>query len=100
MSWALTMEFRVQFLDRSGIVVREFHAYARNAAGAMNLVKDVDWPPGAVLLRILDARVARSAVGKGEGVIYAPATSPIGSGVGTLVGRGKRYAGTDSAARY
>jgi hypothetical protein len=49
------MEYRVQFLDRSGTVVREFHAYARNAAGAMNLIVDVDWPPVAIRLRILDA---------------------------------------------
>jgi len=50
----LTMEYRVQFLDRSGSVAKEFHAYARNAAGAMNLIVDVDWPPRAVRLRILD----------------------------------------------
>jgi hypothetical protein len=49
------MEYRVQFLDRSGTVVREFYAYARTAAGAMNLVVDVDWPSSAVRLRVVDA---------------------------------------------
>jgi len=49
------VEYRVQFLDRSGSIIKEFHAYARDVAGAMNLIIDVDWPPGAVRLRVVDA---------------------------------------------
>jgi hypothetical protein len=36
------MQYRVQFLDRSGAVVREFYAYARTVADAMQLVIDLD----------------------------------------------------------
>jgi hypothetical protein len=50
----LTMQFRIQFLDRSARVIRELHADARNAASAIELVRDIDWPPRAVTLRVLD----------------------------------------------
>jgi hypothetical protein len=48
------MQFRIQFLDGSARVIRELHADARNAAGAIALVADIDWPPRAVTLRVLD----------------------------------------------
>ena len=48
------MRFRIQFLDGSARVIRELHADARNAARAIELVRDVDWPPRAVTMRVLD----------------------------------------------
>ena len=48
------MQYRVQFLDRRANVVRELTADARNAVGAVALVEDIDWPPHAVSLRVLD----------------------------------------------
>jgi len=48
------IRYRVQFLDGSATVIRELHADARNVAGAINLVADMDWPPRAVTMRILD----------------------------------------------
>jgi hypothetical protein len=49
------MQYRVQFLDGSASVVRELTADARNAVGAIALVTDIDWPPRAVSIRVLDA---------------------------------------------
>jgi hypothetical protein len=48
------MQYRIQFLDRRTNVVRELTADARNAVGAVALVADIDWPPHAVTLRVLD----------------------------------------------
>jgi hypothetical protein len=48
------MQFRVQFLDGSARVLRELFADTRNAVGAIGLVADVDWPPRAVTMRVLD----------------------------------------------
>ncbi len=48
------MQFRIQFLDGSARVIRELFADARNAVGAIGLVADVDWPPRAVTMRMLD----------------------------------------------
>jgi hypothetical protein len=48
------MQFRIQFLDGSERVIRELAADARNAAGAIALVADVDRPPRAVTMRVLD----------------------------------------------
>ncbi len=48
------MQFRIQFLDGSARVIRELAADARNAVGAIALVADVDWPPRAVSMRVLD----------------------------------------------
>ena len=48
------MQFRIQFLDGSARVIRELHADARNAASAIELVRDIDWPPRAVTMRVLD----------------------------------------------
>ena len=61
------MQFRVQFLDGSARVIRELHADARNAVGAIGLVRDMDWPPRAVTMRVLDVdgREVHSAI-KGD----------------------------------
>ena len=48
------MQFRIQFLDGSARVIRELAANARNAVGAIALVVDIDWPPRAVTMRVLD----------------------------------------------
>jgi hypothetical protein len=58
------MQFRVQFLDGSARVIREMFADARNAVGAIGLVADVDWPPRAVTVRVLDmdGREVHSAI--------------------------------------
>jgi hypothetical protein len=49
------MQYRVQFLDGHTNVIRELTADARNAVGPIALVADIDWPPNAVLIRVLDA---------------------------------------------
>ena len=48
------MQYRIQFLDAAANVVRELSADAHNAAGAIALVVDPDWPPNAVTMRVLD----------------------------------------------
>ena len=48
------MQYRIQFLDGRANVIRELTADARNAVGAIALVTDIDWPPRAVSLRVLD----------------------------------------------
>jgi hypothetical protein len=49
------MQYRIQFLDGSANVLREWSAYARSVAGAVSLVVNTDWPPRAVTMRVLDA---------------------------------------------
>ena len=49
------MSFLVQFLDASGTIIQEMHADAWNAAGAIALVKGIEWPAAAVRMVILDA---------------------------------------------
>ena len=49
------MQYRVQFIDRSTSVVREWSVSARNVASAIELLADADWPPRAVTMRVLDA---------------------------------------------
>ncbi len=49
------MQYRIQFLDGSAEVIRELFTDARSAAGAAELVADLDWPPRAITLRVLDA---------------------------------------------
>ena len=49
------MQYRVQFLDGRANVIREITADARNAVGAIALVTDIDWPPHAITIRVLDA---------------------------------------------
>jgi hypothetical protein len=48
------MQYRIQFLDRRANVIRELTADAQNAVGAIALVTDIEWPPHAVSLRMLD----------------------------------------------
>ena len=43
-----TVQFRVQFLDASGTIIQEMHADTWNAAGAIELVKGMEWPARAV----------------------------------------------------
>jgi hypothetical protein len=50
----LTMKYRIQFLDVAATLIREWIADARNAASALELVADIDWPPRAVTMRVLD----------------------------------------------
>jgi hypothetical protein len=45
------MQFRIKFLDGPARVTREMFADARNAAAAIDLVRDIDWPPRAVTMR-------------------------------------------------
>jgi hypothetical protein len=61
------VRFRVQFLDRTANVIREFSADTRNAAGAVAFVAEIDWPPRAITMRVLDpdGREVHSAT-KGE----------------------------------
>jgi hypothetical protein len=49
------VQYRIQFLDRSATVIREWSANARDFAGAIELIVDADWPPRAVTMRVLDA---------------------------------------------
>jgi hypothetical protein len=58
------MQFRIQFLDGSARVLREWSAYARSVAGAVSLVTDIDWTSRAVTIRVLDAngREVHSAI--------------------------------------
>ena len=49
------MRYRVQFLDASAQVIRELFADARSAAGVVELVAEMDWPPHAVSIRVFDA---------------------------------------------
>ena len=49
------MQYQIQFLDGRANVIRELTADARNAAGSIALVRDIDWPPHAVTIRVLDA---------------------------------------------
>ena len=61
------MQYRIQFLDGRANVVLELNADARNADGAIALVANIDWPPRAVTMRVLDAdgREVHSAI-KGD----------------------------------
>ena len=49
------MQYRIQFLDAAAAVISELIADARSARGAIALVADLDWPPHAVTMRVLDA---------------------------------------------
>jgi hypothetical protein len=61
------VQYRIQFLDGRASVLRELTADARSAASAIELVADLDWPPRAVTMRVLDldGREVHSAI-KGE----------------------------------
>jgi hypothetical protein len=64
------MQYRIQFLDGSANVLREWSANARSVAGVVSLVTEFDWPPRAVTMRVLDAngREVHSATKGGHGV--------------------------------
>ncbi len=49
------MQYRIQFLDSSANIIREWSAGAQSVLGAIKLVVDADWPPRAVTMRVLDA---------------------------------------------
>jgi hypothetical protein len=49
------VQYRIQFLDRSANVIREWSANAGDVAGAIKLIVDADWPPSAVAMRVVDA---------------------------------------------
>jgi hypothetical protein len=53
-SLTLAMQFRVQFLDSSARLIREHVADARNPVDAIALVVNLDWPPRAEIMRVLD----------------------------------------------
>ena len=48
------MQYRIQFLDVIASVILDLVADARDAASAIALVVDLDWPPTAVSMRVLD----------------------------------------------
>jgi hypothetical protein len=48
------MQYRIQFLDGMAIVIVDLIADARNAAGAIAFVADLEWPPHAVTMRLLE----------------------------------------------
>jgi hypothetical protein len=50
----LRMQYRIQFCEGSANVIRELSADVRSAASAFELVADIDWPPRAVSIRVLD----------------------------------------------
>jgi hypothetical protein len=50
----LTVQFRVQFLDALGTIIQEMHADAWNATAAIALVEGMEWPAGAIRMRILN----------------------------------------------
>jgi hypothetical protein len=62
------MQFRILFLDGSARVIRELYADARSVAGAIALVRDIDWPPRTVTMRVLDVdgREVHSAIKGGS----------------------------------
>jgi hypothetical protein len=49
------VQYRIQFLDRSANIIREWSANAPSVAAAIKLVVAADWPPRAVTMRVLDA---------------------------------------------
>ncbi len=51
----LSVQYRIQFLDRSASVLPERSANARSVSDAIELIVDADWPPPAVTMRVLDA---------------------------------------------
>jgi hypothetical protein len=48
------VQYRIEFVDRDGNIIRELHADARSADGAIGLIANSDWPPRAVAIRVLD----------------------------------------------
>src|SRR5277367_4396344 len=50
---ALTVQFRVQFLDVAAAVIQEMHIDAHSVAGAIELVAGLEWPPGVARMLFL-----------------------------------------------
>lgn len=77
------MQFRIQFLDGSAIVIGELTAAARSPAGALQLVVADDWPLEAVSIRVLDAaeREVHSAIRGDAGKIGLGSDAHTGEGV-------------------
>jgi hypothetical protein len=48
------MQYRIQFLDAEAAVISELIADARSVHGTIAPVDDLDWPPHAVTMRVLD----------------------------------------------
>jgi hypothetical protein len=48
------MQYPIQFLRHGVGHVSELIADARSADGAIGLVADLDWPPHAAIMRVLD----------------------------------------------
>ena len=61
------MQYQIQLLDGNAGVILDLIADARNAAGAIALVADLEWPPHAVTVRVLyvGGREVHSAI-RGE----------------------------------
>ena len=61
------VQYRIQFLDGMATVILDTVADARDAASAIALVVDLDWPHNAVSMRLLDedGREVHSAI-KGD----------------------------------
>jgi hypothetical protein len=57
------MQFRVQFLDGNASVILDMIADARNAAGAIALVADLEWSPHAVTMRVFDLDEREMSIG-------------------------------------
>jgi hypothetical protein len=69
------VQLRVQFLDASGTIIREMHTDAWNVAGAIALVKEMEWPACAVRMVILNEA--------GAEVQVEPGTTVAAQGVAT-----------------
>ncbi len=48
------MQYRIEFFDDANTVVRVMHAEARSPANAFLLVVEKDWPPDALMARVVD----------------------------------------------
>ncbi len=59
------MQHRIEFLDESNKVVRVTHSEASSPANAFLLAVENDWPPDAVMARVVDKHGRRrSSVSK------------------------------------
>jgi hypothetical protein len=72
----LTAGFRIELLDNSASVIRELFADARSAVGAVELARDIDWPPRAVTMRVLNLDCARF-IPRGSGATGEPSRISI-----------------------
>ena len=53
------MQYQIQFRDGNASFILDLVADARNAAGALDLVADIDWPPHTVTTGVLDLKSYR-----------------------------------------